>query len=158
MPVRCSEYRAAVAAELDGEQPGVSVERRQAHAARCPECAAEAGRLMALRRTLQAWPEVAAPQGLAERVLARCVVEPRPRRRAIWWPMALAAACVAVALWVAPLLAPPVKEPPPRLTADEQYALEALGRAGARVASARDRTEQILERVIELQGQRRTRL
>jgi predicted anti-sigma-YlaC factor YlaD len=160
MPVRCTEYRAAVAAELDGEQPGLTVEQRQAHAARCPECAAEARRLMALRRTLQALPEVAAPPDLAERALARCMVEPRPRRRrAVWWPVAgaLAAASTAVALWVMPISGPAPK-PPAALSADERYALEALGRAGARVASTRDRTQQILERVIELQELRRKRL
>lgn len=157
--MRCTEYRAAVAAELDGEQPGLTAEQRQAHAACCPECAAEERRLLALRRTLQALPEVAAPQALAERALARCVVEPRPRRRSVWWPMAgvVAAASMAVALWVRPISGPPPGTPTP-LTPDEAYVLAALGRAGERVAATGDRTHQILERVMELQEQRRKSL
>jgi len=50
--VTCREYRTSVAAELDGEQPGSSLDQREAHAARCPECATEARRLLALPHPL----------------------------------------------------------------------------------------------------------
>jgi hypothetical protein len=160
MPVTCRKYRASVAAGLDGERPGLSDAQRAAHASRCPECAAEERRLLGLRSTLQAWPDAEAPQGLAERALARCVVEPRPtRRRAGWRPVAgaVVAACAAVALWVRPVPAP---APPPRaaVSARDAYALAALARAGSRVASAWERTRDVLERTIELQELRRTRL
>jgi anti-sigma factor RsiW len=160
MPVTCRKYRASVAAELDGERPGLSVEQRKAHARRCPECAAEQRRLLALRGTLQTWPEAEAPQGLAERALAQCVLTARPRRgRAGWWSVAGAvmAACAAVAFWERPMPAP-VPPPRPAFSADEAYALEALSRAGARVASEWERTRHVLERTVELRELRETRL
>lgn len=156
----CREYRASVAAELDGERPVLSLEQREAHAARCPECATEGRRLLALRRALQAWPDAGAPPGLAERALARCVVTARPQvHRAGWWPAAavVVAAFAAAMVWVRPASAP-APPPPAALSARDAYALGALSRAGAHVALAWERTRVSLDRVIELQELGRKRL
>jgi predicted anti-sigma-YlaC factor YlaD len=155
MPVTCKEYRLALAAELDGEASAASVARREAHQARCPACEGFARRLLALRRTLHAWPDVEPSPGLTERALQRCTAAPRRKRRAPRWTVAaaVAAGCAALLLWVAPMV--PRGDRDAVMSPEAAYALEALGRAGARVALARDRTGSILERVAEIQGLRR---
>jgi predicted anti-sigma-YlaC factor YlaD len=89
--MRCSRFREAVSARLDGEDPGVPDDRIDPHLATCPECrawAASAGSLPAL--TEAPLERVAPDPG----VLAALLDEARPRRGALVtvreWRIALA--------------------------------------------------------------------
>jgi predicted anti-sigma-YlaC factor YlaD len=100
--MRCSRFREAVSARLDGEDPGVPAGRVDAHLATCPECrdwAVAAGSLPALA---EAPVERSAPD---PGVLAALLAEARPGRGALVsvreWRIALAviAAVQLVTAW-----------------------------------------------------------
>jgi predicted anti-sigma-YlaC factor YlaD len=89
--MRCSRFREAVSARLDGENPGVPTGRVDSHLADCPECrdwAMAAGSLPALT---EAPVERSTPD---PGVLAALLAEARPGREALLtireWRMALA--------------------------------------------------------------------
>jgi predicted anti-sigma-YlaC factor YlaD len=93
--MRCSRFREAVSARLDGEDPGVPGDRVDTHLATCPDCrawAASAGSLPAL--TEAPLDRVAPDPG----VLAALLDEARPRRGAFVtvreWRIALGAIAV----------------------------------------------------------------
>lgn len=79
--MRCSRFREAVSARIDGEDPGVPADRVDAHVATCAECrswAVAAGSLpVALRE--------APPDGVAlqPQVLEALLAEARPQRRTL---------------------------------------------------------------------------
>jgi predicted anti-sigma-YlaC factor YlaD len=93
--MRCSRFREAVSARLDGEDPGVPASRVDAHLATCSECrewAVAAGSLPALT---EAPVERSAPD---PGVLAALLAEARSRRPALIsvreWRIALAVIAV----------------------------------------------------------------
>jgi hypothetical protein len=148
--VNCAHFREMLSAEAappDAER----------HAEACAPCALEARLERRIRAELAGWEEAPAPERLAERALARCVVAPLPVRRrwswAAWATVAPAAAgALALGLWLrAPAPPVPAAQPVP------DQVLQALIRAGTRVAHAQARSEDALtrisDRVIQLRGE-----
>lgn len=78
--MRCSRFREAVSARIDGEDPGVSLDRVDAHLATCAECRSWAVAASSLPLALRE-----APDGLAlhPEVLATLLAEARPRKRTL---------------------------------------------------------------------------
>jgi hypothetical protein len=132
--------------------------QRAAHLATCPACAAEKRSRAVLREALLEWKDAAAPDRLADRALARCATAPASggrRRRGLplaWTSLVpvLAVSAAAGWFWFGAGGNHQAAEAPRPLTADEHYALEALGTAADRVARAQDFSLGALERVLAL--------
>ena len=79
----CSATRERLEAYLDGALEEAEVERLGAHLGRCPACARELELAAAIRHELRALPELDAPAGVVESVLATARASGgRPRG---WW-------------------------------------------------------------------------
>jgi predicted anti-sigma-YlaC factor YlaD len=93
--MRCSRFREAVSARLDGEDPGVPDNRIDPHLATCPDCRAWAASAGSLPAMTEAPIERVAPD---PGVLAALLAEARPRRGALVtvreWRIALAVIAV----------------------------------------------------------------
>jgi predicted anti-sigma-YlaC factor YlaD len=80
VPMRCSRFRQAVSARLDGEDPGVPAGRVDAHLAACSDCRGWAMAARSLPALTEAPLERTSPD---PGVLASLLAEARPGRRAL---------------------------------------------------------------------------
>ena len=74
----CSYFRERINLYIDGELGYLEVAELQQHLSFCPDCAAELAQVGEVRGALAAWGrlELAAPPGVAERVMAAVELEP----------------------------------------------------------------------------------
>lgn len=75
--MRCSRFREAVSARIDGEDPGVSLDRVDAHLATCAECRSWAVAASSLPVALREAPDGVA---LQPQVLATLLAESQPQK------------------------------------------------------------------------------
>ncbi|HEX8804715.1 MAG TPA: zf-HC2 domain-containing protein [Acidimicrobiales bacterium] len=105
--MRCSRFREAVSARLDGEDPGVPPGRVDAHLSACPDCR---GWATAAGRLTHALGDPPAERAVDPAVLASLLEVAGPRRRSLLtlgeWRLVLALVAVAqlVVAWPGMLL------------------------------------------------------
>lgn len=104
----CEEYMPALSAFADGELNEAEKSALLAHLEQCEACREALSELMLLHAMFEDLPELDAPDGFAERVLARIhedapIAKKKPRRRALRTLAACAAlVLIAGAVWVMP--------------------------------------------------------
>ena len=121
LPAACTHARTLASAQLDQRVNTQELEALRAHLALCPACHAAAANYAMQRLLLRAAPQMAAPQGLAQRICAQMV----PQRSA-WQRMRglrIAASVLLLAALTTLLLQEP--EPAPALEAAAAPAMRA---------------------------------
>jgi predicted anti-sigma-YlaC factor YlaD len=79
-----AEFTLLMSAALDGEASGTELVQLHEHLRHCADCRATWETWQALDVRLGAEPALAAPAGMAQRVIAR-IDEAELRRRRLWW-------------------------------------------------------------------------